>query len=134
MAQVYDRVLDGKKIDTKTFNETPPKLAANKGKWLKRKIINPDIDGENQKKRMSQRFTATLSIQEWIVSNMTADEIASNKSSGIKQAAQQELERLEKTITERWKWSASIGDAVAIANIQEVDALMDTQREIKKNA
>ena len=130
--QIYDRVLDGKKLDTKTFTETPPKITPNKGKWLKRKIVNPDIDPLTQKKRMVPRYTATLSIQEWIVSDLTEEEISKNQSFKAIQGAQNEINRLEKTIDERWKWSAAIGDAFAIERIQEVEVLLDVQRAIKK--
>ena len=70
---MHDLIKDNQIIKSNDFNsQTLPILHANKGKWVPRATINPDIDSAKQTKTLTKTVNEDSTVWEYVVSDIPA--------------------------------------------------------------
>ena len=90
----YDLVKSGEIVQSRNFDGTPPILAANKGEWLPRIIIDPAFDPATQNRTRTITINASNVTYEWIVtakSQAELDAIVDNADIAVLQSAGKDL-------------------------------------------
>ena len=100
----YDLILDTQVIKTKDFDTTPPTLSTNKGEWLERvDSQDPIYDKYTQGLTYNHRVTATQSIHEQVIYDLSPEDVEANlnslKTAKINETDQQTAQAIESTLS-----------------------------------
>ena len=100
----YDLIKDNKLIKTKDFQDQPPTLSSNKGKWLERVNLEaPEYCQYTQELNLEHQVTETQSIHEYVVYDLPPEDVEANinnlKTTKINETDRQTAQAIEETLS-----------------------------------